>query len=186
GYFCADVSGHDLGSSLATSAFKALIHQNAGLLYTPDETFRIVNSVLTTVLGESVYLTAVYALVNRRKKEIQIVSAGHPPVIFFPLDGKPYQIESAGDVLGIFDNVVLEIKKIKVKKGDRLFLYTDCIIEEDGSKQISRAVGIQRLIDHIEKTKEKSIDDAVNNIILNFLKPGTSPEDDILLMGVEI
>ncbi|RKX85515.1 MAG: histidine kinase, partial [Spirochaetes bacterium] len=38
GYFCADVSGHNLGSSLATSSFKALISQNAGVVNSPKDT----------------------------------------------------------------------------------------------------------------------------------------------------
>ena len=50
GYFCADVSGHNLGSSLATSSFKALISQNAGVVHSPKETLSTVNRVLEKVL----------------------------------------------------------------------------------------------------------------------------------------
>ena len=186
GYFCADVSGHDLGSSLATSAFKALIHQNASLLYSPDETLNIVNSVLRTVLGEGVYLTAVYAMLNRRKKEIIIVSAGHPPVIYFPIDGDPYQIETTGDILGMFDNIVLEIRKVSVKQGDRLFLYTDGIIEEDGSGKITRAAGLQRLLTGIEKTREIPLENSIEDIMAGLFPSGKVLDDDVLLMGIEV
>lgn len=186
GYFCADVSGHDLGSSLATSAFKALIHQNAGLLYSPEETLQIVNSVLGTVLGEDVYLTAVYAMLNRRKKEIIIVSAGHPPVIYFPIDGDPYKIEVIGDILGMFDNIVLEIRRVKVKQGDRFFLYTDGIIEEDETGKITRAAGLQRLLTGIEKTREIPLENSIENIMAGLFPSGKALDDDILLMGIEV
>ncbi len=186
GYFCADVSGHDLGSSLATSSFKALIHQNAGLLYSPEETLQIVNSVLGSVLGEGVYLTALYAMLNRRKKEIIIVSAGHPPLIYFPIDGRPYPIEAAGDVLGMFDNIVLEIKKIKVKKGDRFFFYTDGIIEEDGTGKITRAAGLQKLLTGIEKTREIPLENSIEDIMTGLFPLGKALDDDVLLMGIMV
>ena len=41
GYFVADISGHDLGASYATSALKALIRQNSSLLYSPEESIRM-------------------------------------------------------------------------------------------------------------------------------------------------
>jgi len=186
GYFCADVSGHDLGSSLATSAFKALIHQNAGLLYSPEETLQIVNSVLGTVLGEGIYLTAVYVLLNRRKKVIKIVSAGHPPLVYFPVDEKPFPVETTGDVIGMFDNIVLEVKELRVKKGDRFFLYTDGIIEEDGSGKITRAAGLQGLLTRIEKTREISLPNSIENIMSGLFPSGKTADDDILLMGVEV
>ncbi len=186
GYFCADVSGHDLGSSLATSAFKALIHQNSGLLIPPDETLRIVNSVLQTILGETIYLTAVYALLNRRKNELEIVSAGHPPAIFLPYEKASREIAVAGDVLGMFDSIVLKIKKIKVKRGDRFFLYTDGIIEENGVERIRRDRGIQRLISQIEKIREVSLKSALIDIMTGLFPHDKTAFDDILLMGVEV
>ena len=186
GYFCADVSGHDLGSSLATSAFKALIHQNSGLLYPPEETLKIVNSVLGTVLGEGIYLTAVYALLNRRKYQLKIVSAGHPSLIYFPINEKPFPVETAGDVIGMFDNIVLEVKELKVKKGDRFFLYTDGIIEEDGSGKIARAAGLQGLLTRIAETREISLPNSIENIMTGLFPSGKTADDDILLMGVEV
>jgi len=186
GYFCADVSGHDLGSSLATSAFKALIHQNAGLLYSPEETLNIVNSVLGTVLGEGIYLTAIYVLLNRRKKVINIVSAGHPPLIYFPIDGTPYPLEIIGDVIGMFDNIVLEVKELRVKKGDRFYLYTDGIIEEDESGKITRAAGLLGLLTRIAKTRKLSLENSIENIMRDLFPSGKTADDDILLMGVEV
>jgi len=186
GYFCADVSGHNLGSSLATSAFKALIHQNSGLLYPPEETLNIVNSVLGTVLSEGIYLTAVYVLLNRRKKVIKIASAGHPPLIYFPVDEKPFPVETSGDVIGMFDNIVIEVKELRVKKGDRFFLYTDGIIEEDESGKITRAAGLLGLLTRIAKTRKLSLENSIENIMRDLFPSGKTADDDILLMGVEV
>ncbi|MCK5198788.1 MAG: SpoIIE family protein phosphatase, partial [Spirochaetales bacterium] len=171
GYFCADVSGHDLGASLATSSFKALISQNSGVLNTPKETLRTVNSVLEKVLPSEIYLTAVYLLLNRQKKNIQIASAGHPPVIYLPSGGFSNALPLSGDFLGMFENVTMEILEMKVASGDRFYIYTDGIIESDGKIDISREEGLENLVKQIDSTREFSIDKSVD-VIINSLFGG--------------
>ena len=186
GYFCADVSGHDLGSSLATSAFKALIHQNSGLLYSPRETMQMVNSVLKNVLGDDIFLTAVYVMLNRRKKKMKIVSTGHPPIILLPKDGNAVPVKVAGDLLGFFDTIVLEEVELTVSKDDRFYLYTDGLIEEDGDKKIPVEQGIQRLVKQINKTKEINLKNSIDQILTGLFPRDKRVSDDILLMGVEV
>jgi phosphoserine phosphatase RsbU/P len=186
GYFCADVSGHDLGSSLATSSFKALISQNSGVLYTPKETLSTVNRVLRQVLPQNIYLTAVYLLLNRYSKNIKIVSAGHPPVIYIPVDGIPQTISLSGDILGIFGNVTLEMLEMKVKKGDRFYLYTDGIIESDGKNDISRETGLSNLTEQIELIRDFPVDKGIELIINNLFGNNPMLKDDILLLGFEV
>ena len=117
---------------------------------------------------------------------MKIVSAGHPPIIYFPIDENPYPIEVSGDVIGMFNNIVLEVKELKVKKGDRFFLYSDGIIEEDGDKKITRAIGIQRLLTQIEKTREISLAHSIGDIMTGLFQSGKAADDDILLMGIEV
>lgn len=77
----ADISGHDLGVSFATSALKALMRQNTSPLYSSEETLRMVNSVLLSIFTEGQHTTVVYAGVNLEKSELYMVNAAHPPVL---------------------------------------------------------------------------------------------------------
>lgn len=186
GYFCADVSGHNLGSSLATSSFKALISQNAGVVHSPKETISTVNRVLEKVLPLEIYLTAVYILLNRQKKTVKIVSAGHPPVIYMPVNGFPQIISTAGDILGMFENISLDLLEMDVVEGDRFYTYTDGIIESDGTNDISRENGLKNLVEKIVISKDLSINDSVEAIISALFGSNTKLSDDILLLGIEV
>lgn len=186
GYFCADVSGHDIGSTLATSSFKALLPQNTGLLYSPVDSLKMINSVLFNVLSEYRYLTAVYAKINRAKGVVEIANAGHTAVIYQPLDGPIKVLDTKGDILGMHDNISLELIEFIVHRGDRIYMFTDGIIEFDGVKKISRADGINRLKAEINKTVSLKSDDAVKVIISQLFSNLTTLDDDILLMAVDI
>lgn len=121
GYFCADLSGHNLCSSLATSSFKALISQSSDLVHSPKEALSTVNRVLEKVLPLEIYLTAVYILLNRKKKTVKIASAGHPSIIYLPLSGSPEILSLVGDVLGMFENVSMDLLEMDVSSGDRFY-----------------------------------------------------------------
>jgi len=186
GYFCADVSGHNLGSSLATSSFKALISQNTGVVNSPKETLSTVNRVLEKVLPADIYMTAVYILLNRKKKTIKIANAGHPPVVYLPVNGNPELISTVGDILGMFKNVSMDLFEMDVADGDRFYTYTDGIIESDGVNDINRNKGLQNLINQINITKDLSVEMSIDAIITGLFGSNYNLSDDILLMGFEV
>lgn len=186
GYFCADVSGHDLGSSLATSAFKALLPQNTGILYSSSDSLKMVNEVLTNILPDDKYLTAIYFKLNRKKSLVCISNAGHPPALYQSITGEIRILEQKGDMLGMFDTICLEQECFSITRGDRIFLYTDGIIEYDGLSEISRVTGIKRLVNAIRESHDCNLNDAVNKIIKALFPNEELCNDDILLLGIEV
>jgi sigma-B regulation protein RsbU (phosphoserine phosphatase) len=145
GYLAADVSGHDLGASFITSALKALIRQNATPLLTPQETIKMINSVLHSFMSDGQHLTACYLHLNRLSSRITVISAGHPAVLYFNAQqGTAEFLDVDGDVLGPFDMVYLKPLEKTVTRGDRMFLYTDGLIETLASG-FSRSDGRKKL-----------------------------------------
>lgn len=186
GYFCADVCGHDLGASLATSSFKALLPQNTGLLYSPDDSLKMINKVLVNVLPEDSFLTAIYAKINRRKGVLTIANAGHPNAIYHSIKGEIKVIDTLGDILGMFDSIKLNSYEFPVNRGDRIYLYTDGLIESDGINTITRKTGLKRLLINVDNTRTMNINTAVESIIESLFSNKDRINDDILLMGIEI
>jgi len=186
GYFVADVSGHDLKSSYLTSALKALIAQNANLMYKPEETMKMMNQVLTTIAPPGKYLTAVYLYLNRLQLQLTCVNAGHPPVIVVDTHGNSQLIESDGDVLGAFEMVCFTPLTRKVARGDRFYLYTDGFIEGFGDNKKTRTEGLVDLCKLCSETKSLAIQEAVDHINSTLFPPDKAQEDDLLLMGVEV
>lgn len=186
GYLAADVSGHDLGASFVTSALKALIRQNATPFLTPVETIKMINSVLHSFLSDGQHLTACYVHLNRLSSRMTVVSAGHPPVLYY--DGKKGTtefLEADGDVLGSFETIYLRPREMAVSRGDRLFLYTDGLIETQAGG-FKRGEGKSRLLEACRLTPALPLKDAVATIMGTLFPAGQEQQDDLLLLGIEI
>lgn len=179
-YVVADASGHNLGVSLWTASFKALLAEYASVLNTPQEILVMINRTLLRVLPEAAYFTAVYARLNREFHVLTVVSAGHPPAILSPASGGPVQVlHQEGDVVGIFSDPVFSVREIRVQPGDRLYLCTDGLIELTES----RADGIARLAAACEAVRHLPLPEALPAIVERLCADGNL-EDDIILKGI--
>jgi len=185
GYFVADFSGHDIKTSYLTVSVKALLQQNSAPVYQAHETMQMINDVLVEILPEGKYLTACYARLNRKTRQMTIINAGHPPVIFVPSDGRPYRIDMEGDILGIFREVYFGAHTIDANPGDRFYLYSDGLIESSHDKIIWSA-GSDKLIAACEKVRSLPIQEASKQIVHLLSDKNLPIEDDIVVLGVEV
>lgn len=186
GYFVADISGHDLGASFVTSSLKALLRQNTGPLFTPVETLKNINSVLATLLRDGKHLTAALLCLNRARSRLTLVNGGHPAPILVGADGETSLLAADGDVLGVFEAVQFGQIERKVSPGDRIFLYTDGLIERFGPEAKARGQGLADLVEDCRTTAGLPLEAAVAAIAANLLGARQSPEDDVVLMGIEV
>ena len=186
GYFVADVSGHNLGASFPTSALKVLTGQNAGPLYTPEETMKMMNGVMSTLLPEGQFLTACYAQLNRHRSKLTIVNAGHPPAVYVNGNGEAETISASGDVIGIFPSVTFDGYVRTVSEGDRFFLCTDGLIERFGDRKKTWKEGMGELATACGETRGEPLEGAVRQIVDTLCPDGDTPDDDLVLLGVEI
>jgi len=110
----------------------------------------------------------IYGILDIDKDELIFSKAGHNPFLFYSAQlNKILSVESKGVPVGFpleereFKET-LEAKKIKLKKGDLIFLYSDGVIELESPK--GEEYGIDRLKDFILKNKEKSLKVFTENI----------------------
>ena len=73
-YIVADASGHDLSSSFWTAALKTLIVAYASAASSPRQVLQAINGALCRVLPSGVFLTLVYARLNRQSKRLFLVN----------------------------------------------------------------------------------------------------------------
>lgn len=184
GYVVADISGHDLGSSLCTSAIKVALHRFAAPLFTPGDTIRILNDIIRPALPEGHFLTLAYAHLNRMRGRLTLISMGHPPAILIGKDGEVRVLESQGDVLGIFDTVAFEQREIPVSPGDRFYLYTDGLLRENAEEGLQECIA--RLSQACARVQGLPLGEALREMTAALVLPGYEPKDDLLLLGVEI
>jgi sigma-B regulation protein RsbU (phosphoserine phosphatase) len=190
GFFVADVSGHDLSVPYITGGLKALCATFLSEALQPTETMMLMNAALRRFLTKDRYVTACYVRYDTVQKRIEVVSAGHPAALHMTRDGNTREMDAVGDVLGMFDRVAFDSDGLSISPGDRLFLYTDGVIEaypDSDGRLGRRRWGMQCLAEALQRCWDRSIRNTVEYVIdeLLELRNGTL-EDDVVLIGIEL
>jgi len=183
GFLVADVSGHDVGTSLVATAARALFRQNSGPMYSPEETFQLANRVLTGWLPPGRFLTACYAMLNRNTCQLKMVGAAHPPAAIQDSTGNVRFLDIEGDVLGAFTEARFGRLTSKVKKGDRVVLYTDGLVENIESGREWSEAGT-KLLDTLKTSSKVPLGELPAHLAKELA--GDSKEDDILVLAFEV
>jgi sigma-B regulation protein RsbU (phosphoserine phosphatase) len=180
-YLVADASGHDLAASLWTASLKALAAEYAGPLHSPEEIVRAINSSLYRILPSGAFFTLVYARLYHQTGRLSLVNAGHPPAIVIHANGDEAVIlRQEGDVVGAFPDAVFGVTELTLKPENRIFFYTDGLIETGGLYE----EGLLRLASALFSRRGLPLRDLVPAVVDDVMA-GLSPADDTLLMGVE-
>jgi sigma-B regulation protein RsbU (phosphoserine phosphatase) len=146
-FFQIDVSGHGVSSALISfSTSKRLTPEEgqAGLSaqrFGPDREGRA-NPPPHWVIGElnrrfskepesdSYFLTMVYGVLDVRSGRVSLSSAGHPPPLLWQRAKHAFvQTEVRGLPVGVLENSQYESEDLIMQSGDRLYIYTDGIVE---------------------------------------------------------
>lgn len=186
GYFVGDLSGHDIATGYMTAAVKALLAQNCIPIYQPQESMRMINNVLMEILSDGKYMTACYALLNRKANRMTLVNAGHPPAVYHPRGGDPTLIKLPGDILGAFRDVCFGVKELSVSRGDRFFLYSDGLIETGKNKKMVWTRNLENLRNMCTRLKDIPFQRCSETLVDWMLENKSEPDDDIVVLGVEV
>lgn len=184
-YFVADFSGHDIKTSYMTSSVKALLRQNCNTVYQPMESMKMINDVLSEILPDGKYLTASYVRLNRRTRQVVIVSCGHPPVVYVPVSGEARLVTLEGDILGLFKDVYFGSEIIDARIGDRFYLYSDGVTESS-KRKVMWSEGAKIFAEACAGAKDTEITEAPKRIISMLFGNDLIPEDDMVILGFEV
>ena len=185
-YLVADISGHHAGTALPAAALKVLLRQNAAMIYSPSENLNLVNQHLRSVLQVGQYATLIYARLNKARKCLTLVNAGHPAAIILRASGKAEIIHQSGDVLGLFESIAMDVEEIQVAQGDRVFLFSDGLIEQDANGPIPRRIGLTNLVNLIDANPAAKIETTILAIQKQLCTDPQNMNDDAVLLGFEI
>lgn len=182
GYFVADASGHDVGTSLVATGARALLRQNASPVWSPEQAFSLANDALVTWIPPGKYLTAAYACLNRLTGTLSVVSAAHPPCLVLPRSGDPWFLELPGDVLGAFPGAQFGTRDLHLSAGDRVLLYSDGLIE-DPDQGVLWNQGMERLRTTAQGLRREPLGDFTARLADRLV--GTRNSDDVVALAFE-
>ena len=142
----------------------------------------MIDKSLRRILPEGAYFTCLYARLSRAANRLVLVNAGHPSAILVSAADQSARIlHQEGDLLGIFPDALFGVLEVPVQPGDRIFLYSDGLVE----MQDSRETEMPRLAEQCRSTLALPLAEAVTAIVAAQCG-GRDPKDDVVLLGVQV
>jgi sigma-B regulation protein RsbU (phosphoserine phosphatase) len=130
----ADASGHGVSAAMLSVLFKhrlEMSNADSGAPIRPPDALAAVNqALLADVPTPGVFVSAVYALLDKQTQEISLSSAGHPPVWWIRADHAPRAVERCGPALGLTRDVDYAETTLSLCSGDMLLFYTDGLLDD--------------------------------------------------------
>jgi sigma-B regulation protein RsbU (phosphoserine phosphatase) len=191
GFFICDAVGHGMPAALLTMYIKRALVTKELLpggyrLLDPSETLRLLNTALVDqALSQATYATALYGVINTRTLEVAFAKGGHPAPALLRKDGKLEFPEAIGALLGIFPDEQFAVTRLKMEKGDRLFVYSDGIEVGFCGEDIADN---QRWQDELHRRRALSTENLLYELSAELDRQTGSlqPKDDLTLIAIEV
>lgn len=199
GVYVLDVSGHGVQAALLSVTLSRwlsvipgqsqLIKQDASrrhLLTPPAELAERLHRLMSLDTQTNQYFTILYGILSLETREFSYVSAGHPGPLHQGGDGRITMHESTGPPVGLIDDPTYEERRIRLEPGDRLWLYTDGLVEARDPS--GREFGDGAFVDVLKRQRTVSIDQAVKGMTdsVHQWQKGRPAHDDLSILGIQV
>ncbi|MEM8868432.1 MAG: PP2C family protein-serine/threonine phosphatase, partial [Verrucomicrobiota bacterium] len=188
-FFMADVCGHGVTAAFYTVLLK-YFSAHAGEIYSgdPRQFLNSVNEELSIRLSSG-FITGLAGHFGRRDKQgnrtLYISHAGNPRILIHRSGKKSIEVVDLppGIVMGIPGGQASNTTKLKLCPGDRLYTYTDGIIE--ASDPEGEEFGEARFIQLLEKYRDLPIQQTLDTIHkeVGTYTQSEHQQDDITILG---
>jgi serine phosphatase RsbU (regulator of sigma subunit) len=133
------------------------------------------------------FATAWIGLYNLGTKQLTYCNAGHPPALLLRLDGTTKELSHGMGALGVSEFLgEVETAEVQLEPGDRLFLYTDGVVEAQDTK--GRFFGKEALLEKLSRTQNKTPRESVDFLLEEVARfsQGADRADDLTLVCAKI
>lgn len=177
-----DVSGKGVPAALFMGKCKVLIALYSLLGLQPKDILERANIQLCKGNESGLFVTVWLGIFTFSTGELKFANAGHPfPVIY---QNKEFNFlkTKPNFVLGSMEYIPYEEHSITLKKGDRIFIYTDGVTEANNSE--SNLFGEDRLLEAMKNTENLTAPDTLKKVresIDTFTGPAEQFDDITML-----
>lgn len=174
----ADVAGKGVPASLLVSTLDACLEAYLEMQISLSEMAKKINSLIYKASPPDKFITFFIAVLTPKTGELDVINAGHNPVLLLRKSNKLEKIEAGGLAFGMFDmGLPFEGEKLKINSGDRLFLYTDGIPEAMNRKE--EEYSDERMEKFFKSKRPKKSETFIKNIVNDIRKfTGNTPQSD--------
>ncbi len=201
GLYVLDVSGHGVpaallsvtlnrhlmphrdGSSLITQA----IPEPPGYRITPPAVLARKLNGLFPMADAHQFFTLLYGVIDRETLLFRFVCAGHPGPVHARAVGDVRVVEHTGFPIGVIDEADFEEAEVQLQRGDRLYLYSDGIIEEADLQ--GTHFGRENLLETISRSHALPLAQGVDTLleqVRSWHRESDTVRDDLSILAIEI
>lgn len=179
-----DVSGHGMASGLVLAALRGGLHLLRRELGRPVEVLERLDAMLEATTPGRMFVTLQLVLVDRRRRQVTVANAGHPPVVL--LGGRGCEaLGPPARPLGTRLGGGFDAETATFQPGDMLLLYTDGFTEVRNYRD--EPFGRARLEQEAQRRRNATGVKALRDELLSSLthfRGDVEQEDDITLIVV--
>jgi serine phosphatase RsbU (regulator of sigma subunit) len=177
----ADVTGHGIGPAILASVCRAYSRASFNAYHDLETTLRNINQSFAEDLTPERFATFVAAVFEEESDQVELLSAGHGPLLVYSSDRQSFQFLDAQALpLGILPDLN-EARPIRLnlKQGDMILLITDGFLEWEN--QSGELFGTDRSAEVVRRHSDlepEAIIAELYQAVLTFSQ-GTPQKDDL-------
>lgn len=200
GIFIFDVSGHGVPAALQSVALGRMLspyeshsslllkpaQENGHSVVSPREVTTALNLRFQFATYRGDFITFLYGVMDSETMTFTYTRAGHPCPLHIS-DGRAVDVcDDGGIPLGIIPDYEYVEHAVHLKKGDRLYFYTDGIIESVNSD--GKMFNEKRLSEHLRDSSRVSLEDSISGLMEQVMswQARSVGIDDMTILGIEI
>ncbi len=182
----ADVSDKGMPAALYMTVTRTLIRAFSKRFDSPARVLQQVNDELLKDEANSLFVTAVFALIDTASGVVTYCNAGHnPPVLFKRSTQLITPLPKTGMALGVIRENELSDRTVSLDAGDMLMLYTDGLTETfsaDGD-----AFGEERVILSMQTNQYRSVCDLLSALTeqVSEFRGNRQVDDDLTILAIQ-
>jgi serine phosphatase RsbU (regulator of sigma subunit) len=177
-----DVSGHGISSAMLTGVLKVALHWRLTEHEDLCQAMQQVNRDLLACTSDEYFATACVGVWEPGQGRWTYCAAGHPGGVLLR-DGMILKLASTGSLLGVLPQGEWSVKFIDLSPGDRIFLYTDGIVETEIQ---GRPFGLEGLAAVLGRTTGRSLHEQARAVIQAVAPTnGDCQRDDMTILGFQ-
>jgi sigma-B regulation protein RsbU (phosphoserine phosphatase) len=144
------------------------------------------NQLILNDSQSDLFLSAFYAILEPETGRLLYANAGHNrPLWYRAATGTVQELRARGIILGVFEGITIEERRIVVEPDDVLLFYTDGIPEALNAEE--RMLGMQRLVDVLKRNAHRNAQAITDAIVAayNEFTDHTEQSDDVTFFVVK-
>ncbi|MEM8857848.1 MAG: SpoIIE family protein phosphatase [Chloroflexota bacterium] len=182
----ADVTGKGVPAALFMASMRSTLRTLAREEDNPTTILRLANRAIMEDIRSPLFLSCIFGRLNTLTGEIKLANGGHDwPLWSKASENQVETLEMPGFVLGMFKDIELEERSVKLSPGDALVIFTDGVTEARNKQ--GEFFDDERLVAVIKDNQGKSAAEIADAIVesVKAFSANHPRSDDLTLMVIK-